>query len=54
MYTPPVLPSPITIALKPIVGVPSDEETQLVHAAMSSWEHLKHGKLQVFLVVGMH
>lgn len=42
VYTPPVLPSPITIALKPIVGVPSDEETQLVHAAMSSWEHLKH------------
>lgn len=42
VYTPPVLPSAITVALKPVVGIPSDEEIQSIHAVIYSWEHLKH------------
>ncbi|KAH7307895.1 hypothetical protein B0J17DRAFT_773735 [Rhizoctonia solani] len=41
-YTPPTLPSHISVELKPILGVPSDEELTGVQEAVRSYQQFSH------------
>ncbi|CAE6427125.1 unnamed protein product [Rhizoctonia solani] len=45
IYTPPSIPSHIPISLKPVVGVPSDDELETVHNAVRTLEGLASSRL---------
>lgn len=46
MYTPPALPPYLasTFDLKPVVGVPTDEEVKLIHSVIRVVENASHSK----------
>jgi hypothetical protein len=53
MYAPPDLPSYLsdTFDLKPVVGVPSDNEVKLIHAAIRALDEVANRK---YPVLGVH
>ena len=46
IYTPPELPAYLanTFDLKPVVGVPSDHQVKMIHAAIRTVDSVSHGK----------
>lgn len=51
VYTPPLLPSHITVKLEPVAGTPSDEEIIRVHNVVHSYEQLSSCKGWSFIIL---
>ena len=50
-YTPPSLPTHVTVRLEPVLGTPSDEEVVRVQEAVRAYQHFSSGKHQGAIIL---